>query len=79
MNIISLDGGVHVTLSEQNLRQLLAGLEHLTDPEGPQPHLYRVTQCGLLWVTAETDEQHYANRQAGPGLAPFLPDDKEEG
>lgn len=77
MNIISLDGGVHVTLSERNLRELLSAVALLRDPEGHQPMLYRMTECGMLWVTAETDEQHYEARRAGPGLAPFLPSDKE--
>lgn len=65
MNIINLDGAVHVTLSERNLKDLLASLEV---SDSARRTLFRSTPKGVLYVTAEDDIDHYTDRDAGPGL-----------
>lgn len=57
-----------VTLSERNLRHLLAAFEQ-------EPHiagLVRRTEAGPLWVRVEADDVHYKDRDPGAGLAPFI-------
>lgn len=62
MNIELLtEGGVKISLSERNLRTLLAKLD---EPESART-LYRRTFEGLLIVTAEKDEEHYKDREPG--------------
>lgn len=58
---------VHVALSRKNLLDLLAALD---DETIHNPQLMRQTEQGVyLTVRAETDEQHYQNREAGPGYS----------
>lgn len=53
-------GVVHVTLSERNLRALLAKLSG--HPAGSACTIsYPVPDLGHLFVSAEPDEVHYAN------------------
>lgn len=61
-----------VTLSERNLRDLLAQLASVSDEVklgSRVPSLVRYdAEAGvILTVVAEHDDRHYANREAGPG------------
>lgn len=65
MNINNGQGTAHVTLSERTLRDLLRAYER--SPYAAS--LRRTCEDGTtLYVTVESDEQHYANRQPGPGI-----------
>jgi hypothetical protein len=72
MNVIHSTGHVWVTLSRRNLQQLLDALD-----KGYAPTIGIVRQCEdgtVLHVAGETDETHYAAREAGPGLDRLLQD-----
>jgi hypothetical protein len=60
---LEIDGGVYVTLSERNVRDLLAQFEAGDSDAG----LHRWTENGLLSVGIQADDAHYGNRKPGPG------------
>ena len=68
MNHTKHGNNVYVVLSERNIRHLLHGL-HNGFAEG----LVRTCEDDTrLHVRVESDEDHYKERPAGPGLAPFM-------
>lgn len=70
MNIASIDGAVSITMSRRNLEHLLAALDMAESPV--KPVLHRMTDKGMLYVFAEENEDHYIDREAGPGFDPFF-------
>jgi hypothetical protein len=74
-----LDGAtmVNVTLSERNLRDLLAQW----DSGRERPVLSRLTEDGyMLIVCVEPDSMHYARRDPGEGgVGKSYPNDQREG
>jgi hypothetical protein len=65
MNVL-IDGGIYVTLSERNVRDLLAQFEAGDVGAG----LHRWTDNGMLSVGIEANEVHYKDRDPGPGGRP---------
>lgn len=72
MKMVVVDRGeiVTVTLSRRNLVTLLNKLDR---PDSLRT-LYRDTDDGMLIVKAETDDEHYQDREPGPVLD--VPDDR---
>jgi hypothetical protein len=65
VNVV-IDGGIYVTLSERNVRDLLAQYE----AGDPDAGLHRWTENGLISVGIQSDEVHYKDRKPGPGGRP---------
>ncbi len=59
---VHFDGNARVSLSERNLRDLLAQYDAWGEAE-----LHRMTDEGFLVVIVENDEKHYKGRLIGPG------------
>ena len=70
---------VHVTLSERNLRALLAKL-HGSPPESACTIAYPTRDGPTLWVSAEPDAVHYLHPERDvPGIAGAMHPETEEG
>jgi len=67
MNATGHGNAISVTLSERNLRTLLAKLD---EPRSYRTLMRRTESGILLWVTAERDKQHYEERIPGD-VAPW--------
>lgn len=63
---VRFDGAIFVTLSERNVRDLLAQFE----AGDPDAGLHRWTENGMLSVGIESNEKHYGDRKPGPGGRP---------
>jgi hypothetical protein len=66
MDIAYAEGAARVTLSRRNLEHLLNALDAFGVAE--TPFLRRMTDNGLLYIFAEEDQEHYGEREPGPGF-----------
>lgn len=68
MKIVIQDNHAYVTLSARNLQHLQRMLEN-----GAGFSLSRRDGAHSINVSVESDEVHYANREAGPGYPEYNP------